>query len=265
VVIVGVLRQTLDGLVLAAKLSLTKVAIFGLAAYMGSVLQVPLRSIIAITTPLLSRAWKDKRLDEIDRIYKRSSINLLTFALFSFFCIWLNFTQAINFFGINPEYLEGKWVFFLLGMVTIVEMGTGVNGQIIGTSTYWRFELWTNLLLTALIIPLSYILTVNYGLIGPAVANIVSFSVYNSIRYLFLWKKFNIQPFSTKTIEVILISAGCYFLCFLLLDQVEGLTGLVLRSSLFMITFVVAVYYRNITPDLKPIFENLLKRFKLSK
>ena len=263
VIVVGVLRQTIDGFVLASRQNLGKVAIFGLAAYMVSVLQVPLRSIVAITTPLLSRAWKDKKLSEIERIYQRSSINLLAFSLFAFFCIWLNFTQAINFFGINPDYLEGRWVFFLLGMVTIIEMGTGVNAQIIGTSTYWRFELWTSILLTALIIPLSYILTVKYGIMGPAIANIVSFSVYNTVRYLFLWKKFKLQPFSVKTIEVIAIAAISYLISYWLFNKMEGIFGLVLRTAIFAIIFIVAVYKRNITPDLKPITENLLIRMRI--
>jgi O-antigen/teichoic acid export membrane protein len=159
VIVVGVLRTSIDALVLAAKQNLGKVGIFGLAAYMVSVLQAPFRSLTAITIPLLSRAWKDKNLTEINRIYQRTSINMLTFALFLFFCIWLNFDNGIAFFHINPDYLQGKWVFFILGMVSIIEVGTGVNGQIIGTSTYWRFELWTSLLLTVIIIPLSYYLT----------------------------------------------------------------------------------------------------------
>ncbi len=263
VIVVGALRQTIDGFVLASKQNLGKVAIFGLAAYMVSVLQVPLRSIIAITTPLLSRAWKDKNIQEIKRIYKRSSINLLSFSLFAFFCIWLNFTQAINFFGINPDYLEGRWVFFLLGLVTIIEMGTGVNAQIIGTSTYWRFELWTSLLLTALIIPLSYYLTVAYGIMGPAIANIVSFSVYNSIRYLFLWKKFHMQPFSSKTIEVIIIAGIDYLLCYLLFNKMEGISGIALRTILFAVLFIIIVYRRNISPDLKPIAASLMHRLKI--
>jgi O-antigen/teichoic acid export membrane protein len=265
VIVVGVLRQTIDGVVLASKQNLGKVAIFGLAAYMVSVLQVPLRSLIAITTPLLSRAWKDKNLNEINRIYKRSSINLLTFSLFVFFCIWLNFSQAINFFGINPDYLEGRWVFFLLGIVTIIEMGTGVNGQIIGTSTYWRFELWTSVLLTALIIPLSYTLTIKYGILGPALANIISFSVYNAIRFIFLWKKFNMQPFSIKTIEVIIIALTGYLISYLLLNNMQGFWGLVLRSGVFIAFFIMAVYLRNITPDMKPIVENILLRLKIKR
>ena len=260
VIVVSILRSTIDGLVLAAKQNLGKVGIFGLAVYMVSMLQAPFRSIIAVTIPVLARAWKEKKFDEINRIYKRSSINLLTFALFVFFCMWLNYSQAILFFGINPDYLEGRWVFFLLGIVSIIEMGTGVNAQIIGTSNFWRFEVWTSLLLTLLIIPLSYTLTVKYGLIGPAVANMVSFIVYNSVRYTFLWKKFGMQPFSMKTMEIILIATGLYAMTYFLFDKMAGLPGLIIRTVVFASLFVLAVYFRNISPDLKPIIANSLKR-----
>ncbi len=263
VIVVGVLRQSIDGLVLAAKQNLGKVGIFGLAAYMVSVLQAPFRSIVAITIPIISRAWKEKELTEIQRIYQRSSINLLSFSLFMFFCIWLNFTDAILYFGINPDYLQGKSVFFLLGMVTIVEMGTGVNGQIIGTSTYWRFELWTSLLLTALIIPLSYTLTTKYGIIGPAFANLISFTIYNFVRFWFLWKKFKMQPFTSKTIEVILISVIAYGISYFTFNSINGIGGMIGRSLLFAILFATAIYKRSISPDFIPILENILKRVKL--
>ena len=260
VIIVGVLRQSIDGLVLAAKQNLGKVGIFGLAAYMVSVLQAPFRSMVAITIPILSRAWKNKDLPEIQRIYQRSSINLLTFSLFIFFCIWLNFTDGILFFGINPDYLEGKWVFFLLGIVTIIEMGTGVNSQIIGTSTYWRFELWTSILLTALIIPLSYYLTVTYGILGPAIANLISFSFYNFVRFLFLWKKFNMQPFSIKTFEVIVIAILAYGLTYFCFRSLNGLAGLVCRPVLFSTIYLTGTYMRRISPDLIPIVDNIKRR-----
>ena len=263
VVVVGMLRQSIDGLVLAAKQNLGKVGIFGLAAYMGSVLQAPFRSMIAITIPILSRSWKDKNLTEINRIYKRSSINLLSFSLFAFFLIWLNFTDGINVLGINSDYLEGKNVFLLLGMVTIIEMGTGVNGQIIGTSTLWRFELWTSLLLTCLIIPLSFYLTVHYGIIGPAIANLVSFSIYNAVRLVFLWKKFKMQPFSFKTIEVLIIAGISYAIC-LLLEGIHGINGILLRSVLFSTLFISGVYMRNISADIRPVINNLLSRIGIA-
>lgn len=265
VVIVGVLRQSIDGLVLAAKQNLGKVGVFGLATYMVSILQAPFRSMIAVTIPILSRAWKDKDHFEINRIYKRSSINLLSFSLLIFFCIWLNFTDGINFFGINPEYLEGKWVFFLLGMVTIIEMGTGVNAQIIGTSVYWRFELWTSLLLTSLIIPLSFFLTVKYGIVGPAIANLISFSIYNTIRVIFLWNKFHIHPFSIKTFEVISIALLAYSCSYFIFFNQSGILAITGRIIVFLAIYTTGIYQRKVTPDLIPVIDQLKKRLRLSK
>lgn len=259
-VIVGTLRSTIDALVLASKVNLAAVGIFGFAAYMVAMLQAPMRSMVAITIPILSRAWKDKNHKEINRIYKRSSINLLCFSLLVFFCIWLNYESAIRYFEINEVYLQAKWVFFLLGITAIIETGTGVNSQIIGTSSYWRFELWTSLLLTALIIPLSYYLTSTYGLIGPAIANLISFTVYNSIRYVFLWKKFALQPFSGKTAEILIGAVALYFLLSLTLSPLGGLAGLIIRTFLYILLFAVFIYVRNISPDVKPVLNNVLKR-----
>ena len=260
VVVVTVLRQSIDTMVLASKINLDAVGVFGFAAYLVSILQAPFRSMVAITIPILSTAWKNKKIKEISRIYKRSSINLLTFSLFMFGCIWLNYDAGIALFKINPAYLTGKWVFFTLGLVTIIEMGTGVNGQIIGTSTYWRFELWTSLLLTALIIPLSIFFTVKYGILGPALANLISFVVYNALRIWFLWKKFRMQPFNLKSLEIIGIAVSAYLLIYFTIGNSGQLLSMILSTSLFAIIFICLVYYRNISPDVKPIMQSLLKR-----
>jgi O-antigen/teichoic acid export membrane protein len=260
VVVVAMLRQSIDNLVLASKMSLAKAGIFTFATYLSTLLMAPNRSLIAVTIPLLSRAWKDKNLTEINRIYKRSSINLLVFALFAFCCILLNYKQAVIYFKLNTEYLQGAWVFVLLGIQAIIELGTGINAQIIGTSNFWRFELYTGLLLTALIIPLSYLLTVRYGLVGPAIANLVSLTIYNAVRFGFLWKKFNMQPFSVKTLEVIVIAAVCFTVCLLLLDNVQGFLGLAARTGFFSVCFIILVLYRNISPDIMPVAKNLLRR-----
>ncbi len=260
VVIVNALRSSIDVLVLASKQNLSKVAIFGFISYLVSIMMAPFKSIIAITIPILSRCWKDKNIKEISRIYKRSSINLLSFSLFMFCLILLNLNFAIEYFNLNKEYLEGYNLFILLGVVTIIQMGTGVNGEIIGTSTYYRFELWTSILLTLLIIPLSYILTSTYGLIGPAIANLISFSIYNFIRYMFLLKKFNLQPFTLKSLEVIAISIFLTLICHFMFKYDSGLIYMIMRSFIFSTLFIIAIYFRNISPDLKPIISNIHKR-----
>ncbi len=260
--IVNTLRGSIDSLMLAAKLEngLGKVAIFGYVTYLVMPMQAPVRSLAAVTIPHLSRFWKEKNITEIARIYKRSSINLLAFSLFIFCFILLNYSYVINSFNINQTYQQGKIVFVILGMMTIVELGTGVNGQIIGTSSFFRFEMWTSILLTSLIIPLSYILTVKYGVVGPALANLVSFTIYNAIRIIFLQKKFNMQPFSSKTIEIILIAIISFITVYFIFQYKEGIVFIILRSILFSILFIVPTYVRNISPDVKQVLETLKNR-----
>jgi O-antigen/teichoic acid export membrane protein len=260
-IIISTARGSIDSILIPAKKNLDGLAIFGLVSYMAIIMTAPLRTLVGVTIPILSVSWKEKNYAEIERIYKRTSINMLAFALFIFFLFLLNFEYAINFLNLNPIYLTGKNVFIILGIVNIIELGTGVNGQIIGTSSFFRFELWTSILLTALIIPLSYFLTDKYGILGPAYANLISFTIYNSIRYIFLWKKFNMQPFTIKTLELLLIAAVSFTIVHFSFTGKEGLIYLILRSALFCILFAVAVYVRNISPDVKQVLETIKKRF----
>lgn len=264
VVIVGFLRSTIDTLVLASRLNLDKTAIFSFSSFLVSVMQAPFRSVVSVTTPILSRAWKDKDYKSIQRIYKSSSINLLSFALFIFGCILLNFETAIHTFGLSNELLDGKPIVILLGLVTIIEVGTGVNGQIIGSSIYWRFELWTSLILTSLLIPLSYFFTVKYGLIGPSLAGLVSFTIYNAIRFSFLWKKYRMQPFSQKTLEVILLSVFAFIVAWFSTNQISGILHIIASTALYLLIFLITFYKRNLSPDFKPVLFSILNRFKKS-
>ena len=140
-------------------------------------------------------------------------------------------------------------------------MGTGVSGQIIATSTSWRFDFVTGIILLAITLPLMWILTVRYGLVGPAIANLIAFTIYNLIRYLFLLRKYNMQPFTVKSLLAIIVAAACYGICYFLLKDKTGMEWLVIRSLLFVSLFFAGTYWFNLTPDLKIVLGNLKRKF----
>ncbi|MBU3714214.1 MAG: lipopolysaccharide biosynthesis protein, partial [Ferruginibacter sp.] len=108
-----------------------------------------------------------------------------------------------------------------------------------------------------------YFLTIQYGILGPAIANLISFSIYNAIRIIFLWKKFQMHPFSTKTIEVILIallSYGCSY--FLFINQ-TGIVGIAGRIIVFISIYAFGMYKREISPDIIPVIHQAKKRLGL--
>ena len=253
-----------DTIVLTAVLpnGLAIAGIFTLAQNIASLIQAPQRAIISSSIGPLSQAWKEKDYDRINRIYQRSSINQLLFSTAMFCLIWLNFRDGVYTFGLKESYLLAESAFFFIGLTRIVDMGTGLNSQIIGTSTFWRFEFATGLILLAVALPLNYTLTRHLGVTGPAIANLVAFSVYNGIRYVFLYRKFGMQPFTAKSAYTLLLAAGAYYLTYLLFHEQQGLQWIVLRSAVFMSIFLSGTWMLKLTPDLAPVLETVRKRFR---
>ena len=81
------ISQVFDSIVIASVLTdgISKAGIFGIAQIMTSIIQAPQRSIISVSIPHLSKAWKDKNMALLQKIYQRSSINLLIFSCGYFF------------------------------------------------------------------------------------------------------------------------------------------------------------------------------------
>jgi O-antigen/teichoic acid export membrane protein len=256
-----------DTIIIAAVLpnGMAALAPFLLAQNITSLIQAPQRAVISASVGPLSQAWREKNYQKINTIYHRSSINQLIFACAMFCLIWLNFEDGIRTFHLQQDYLVAKWAFFFLGITRIIDMGTGVNSQIIGSSTFWRFEFVSGLILLALMLPLNWQLTRYLGIIGPAISNLIAFTVYNLIRYLFLWNKFRMQPFTQKTLYTILLSGFCYFTCFWLFNQYQGIQWMFLRSSLFLLLFIAGMSLLKLTPDIQPVLATVKKRLKIGK
>lgn len=260
--IISTLSQVFDSIVIASILDngMAKAGIFGLAQILTSIIQAPQRGIVAASIPHISRAWKEKDRVMLQKIYHRSSINLLIFATGIFFLIALNYTESILTFHLKDDYLLGFNAFIFLGLTKIVDMGTGLNAQIIGTSNYWRFELWSGMVLLLFMLPLNIILTRQYDIMGPAIANLISISIYNIIRIVFLWKKFKLFPFTIQSLYTVLLGVASFGICYFVFRSIHGFGGLVIRTIAFLLLYGFGTIYLKLTPDIKPVVATLKKR-----
>ena len=181
-------------------------------------------------------------------------------SIFLFSIIWINYDNAVAALGLNAIYEEGKWVVFLLAMKNIIDMGTGVNGQIIGTSTFWRFDFFSGIILLILAVPLNIILVKEYGIVGSAVSNFTAYFIYNTIRIVFLKRKFNLLPFTQKTAWAILHGAACFLIVYLLFQNLTGLVGILVRTLAFIALYATTAVYFQLSPDINPVVETVKKR-----
>lgn len=239
---------------------LTSVGLFTLAQFAGSLIQAPQRGLQAASIGPLSQAWKDKDYGRIGRIYRRSSISQMIFSVGMFVLLWINFRDGIITFRLDPQYLAAQSTFFFIGLARIVDMGTGVNTQIISTSTFWRFDFFTGLILAALTLPLNYILAKALGIMGPAIADLMTFGIYNGIRWAFLYRKFNMQPFTIQSLYTVLLGLACYFICHFAFDNHQGLLWLFVRSLTFLGLYATGVLTLRLSEDVLPVWLTIKKR-----
>ncbi|MEO6001054.1 MAG: lipopolysaccharide biosynthesis protein [Chitinophagaceae bacterium] len=260
--VVFTLAQQADSISIASQQGAAQLGIYSLCTYIATVVQVPQRSMVAIATPYMAQAWKDANYPEIQRIYFRSSINLLIISLFIFCNIWLNLDEAYKLFNFDKAYEAGKYVILILGITKIIDMGTGVNSQLLYTSPSWRFEFYAGMILAGMAIPLNYFLVRHYGIMGAAYSGIISNTIYNAIRILYIYKKYNMQPFNIKTISSIACAIGAYFIIYFLTGSLGGWLGMIGKSILFSSLFILAIYQFKLTPDFMPIVDSIKTKLK---
>lgn len=257
------ISQVFDTVLIASVLSnaMVKVAIYSMAQNMASLVQVPQRGVAAASIAPLSSAWKRKDKETIAKIYTRTSINQLIIGAGLLAVLALNYADAVVAFHLKPTYLEAFTVVLLLGMTKLIDMGTGVNSQIIITSPKWRMEFISGVILLLIMLPLSYWLTKEKGIIGTALAQLISIGCYNLFRIFLLWKEYSMQPFSIKTLYTLLLAAGAWALCYFLYQDWSGWTALFLQSLTFLLVYLLGIYRLRLTPDLPEMLDALKKRF----
>ena len=263
--VVYMIAQFIETLVIMSVIGTAAAGIFALASVISGLVQAPQRGAIAAALPVLSKAWKDKDHIKINLIYQRSGINLLIASLGVFLIIWLSYEDAVNVFHLKPAYLQSKWIFFFIGLAKIVDLGTGVNSQIIGTSIHWRFEFVSGMILLALAIPLNYFLVTQFGIIGAAYAYLISFSVYNAIRIIFLKRKFNMQPFSVKTAYTIVLAFIAYSICYYSFLTLHTFSGILIKTLVFFALYGGSVIYFNLSPDVLPVWKTIQTKTRIKK
>jgi O-antigen/teichoic acid export membrane protein len=258
----NIIARTNDTIIIASQSSggLSDAAVFTIATYLVTVMDVPQRSLISITTPFIAEAWKNRNLAKIDSLYKKTALNLLILGMAIFALVLLNIGDATKFLG--KDYQALGMIVLISGIAKLIDLATGLNTQILLLSKYWKFEFLSNMLLVALSIPLNYWLTKKYNVIGPAYGNLIALLVFNFTRFFMIWKIFKLQPFTVENGKAILIGLLVFLLIYIIPDTGNIFLNVAIRSVSFMLLFGWLILKFNISADIAGLIELLKARFK---
>ncbi len=250
----------IDMVMIGNLLDLKQVAFYTVAFFIGNSIMIPAKSISAISVPLIAKAWGRRDLDEIQIIYQKSSINQLIIGGIFFLCIWLSIDEIFSFFPDN--FRVGKWVVFYIGISQLFNMSTGVNGEIIVNSDYYRYDFFTSIFLVFITIATNLVLIPEYGINGAGMATAVSIFLFNLIRLIIIKVHLNFQPFTFKTILTVLLLLGIYFaLYYLIPNSGYALLDIFFNSLTAILLFTPSVLYLGLSEDILEIINSFKRKW----
>ncbi|MDP6908589.1 MAG: oligosaccharide flippase family protein [Flavobacteriales bacterium] len=251
--------MNIDVIMISSMIGLGDTAFYAVAFYIVALMNIPRNALSNISIPVVSDAWKRNDHETIQKIYSKTSINQLLAGTLLFVGIWAN---EANIFRILPEaYGGGKWVLLFVGLARLVDVGFGVNGGIITTSDWYKFDTYANLVLLVVTIVLNLIFIPVYGITGAAIATAISLLSFNIAKYLFLKIKFNFGPFSWKSAVTLVLGAVSYYVSTFLSEQGSLIFDIVLRSAIIVIVFVPVALLLNLSEDATQFLRTLKNRF----
>ncbi len=211
----GTLVTKIDTFMIGSMVGLAATGIYSIAFFMVAFIEIPYRSVIQISTPLIAQHYKDNDMSAIAKLYKQVTNNQILISGIILVLLWININ---NIYAIMPKgniYEGGKWVVLLIGITKFIDVTTGINAYILAYSKYYKQTLWLIGLLSIFTIGGNLLLIPHFGIVGAAIAALASFSIYNLTVVLLVWKKLNLQPFQKQNVwgvGILLISIGLQYL-----------------------------------------------------
>ena len=216
---------------------LASAGVFSIAVYVATLVEMPYRSLSAISRPHISQAIADNDIAKTNEICKSVSLNQFLVGALIFFVIWVNIDAFFTVLPNGENYAIAKWVVFILGISRLCNSTLNVGLTALSYSKHYYFSLVFSILLTGLSIFLNYKLIHIWGMEGAAIATLASYLLYYLLLTAFVGYKINMNPLTVRHLWVIAI-VGAMFGLALLWDNT--ITAILMKKTTYGIGIMLA-------------------------
>jgi O-antigen/teichoic acid export membrane protein len=253
--------NSLDIMMIAYYLGLEATGVYTTVVFLASALQVPYKSVIRVSSPLVADHWKRREMDKMQDLYTKVSSVALVIGLAPFLAIWANIDFLFGF--LKPEFLPGIWVFFFLMMGRLLDMYFGINGSIFVTSKKYKFDIVFTLVLMGTVVVLNTFFIPWWGIAGAAISTSIALIVYNLGRLTFVWTAYNIHPFSLNQLKVIALAVLTFVLGYVLPEWISdrGIVLFIAQLTVVLVFFILPILTLRLDPEISGYVKKLTQRF----
>ncbi len=247
-----------DSIMVSGLLGLAANAVYTTAFYMATVIEIPKRALSQVAMPLIARAFEKKDMKDIQTIYQKTSINQFIIGALMLVGVWANLDNIFELIPKNEIYEAGKYVVIIVGFGKLIDMIFGPSSEIIVLSKYYGFNIILIILLAGSIVFANNLLIPTYGINGAAIGAALALIFFNLIKFIFIWITLKMQPFSSGTLKVALITLVAVGVNLVLPKVSHVLVDIAYRSLIITIVFGALVLLSKASTDGNNLVKKLL-------
>lgn len=213
----GSIMGKIDVFIVGGSLGLEDTGIYSIAFYIAIIVEIPFRSLVAISLPEIAQSIKAKDHPHTNSLCKRVSLHQFLAGSFIFLLIWINIDFLFDLLPNGHIYAAGKWVVFFIGLSRLIDSSFGIGLSVLNFSKYYYYSLIFTFTLVLITILGNLYLIPKLGITGASLAMFLSYLIYISLLLAFLYWKAKINPLSINQLKIIGIA-----LCMILISWIWG-------------------------------------------
>lgn len=232
--------KELGTILLGTQIELNMVAVYAIAAFIPTIIEVPLNAFDKIATYKIVNALSEKNLTQVDDIFKKSARFMLLSAGLLFLGINCNAQSIVQF--LPPTYRDTVQIILIVSCGSLFNMATGLNSQILFYSDKYSygaasmiFSVIVNYALLMLLIP-------TLGILGAALATTVSGVAMNLINSFIVWKKFGIHSLEIRMLWTFILIGVIYFIDYFIPHTYNTITDILIHGSFVTILYIAVLW-----------------------
>jgi len=262
--VAGNIINQLDIFMLSSVKGLYSAGIYTIALYMANVIDMPSRSISAISTPLAADALKNGDFEKANSLYKSVSIHQLMVSSVLLLIVWVNIDNIFAILPNGDKFAEGKYVVLFLGLTKLITTTLSFGGILIQFSKYYYWTLFISIFLTVLTICTNLYFIPRMGVSGAALATLITTIVSYSYQQYLVQRKVHGNPFTPKTVILAGVVIALWAINSLIpsLSSVSPWLDIAVRTPVLLLLACGAILTFRISPEISGIAGRLLMKLK---
>ena len=206
--------NTLDVQMLSMLTDMNSVGIYGMAFFMGSVIDGIRRPINQMLAPQISTSWNKNNMVVLKKIYEKTSSAQMVVNAAYVIMVVVNVEWIFSLIPDGERFYPAIPVVIWTLARKYINAAFGSNGEIIANSPFYQLNMQIGSIMLLINVILNLLFIPRYGILGVAYSGLIAVVFVNTMRAIMIYRKSGLQPFTKESLAILLGTLAVGALCY---------------------------------------------------